>query len=574
MNAPGAVAPAVLRRDDAAVGFTEAGFKGPVRLFDRQECRRILKELRRPQPKAPWHKGKAAVSPLFYKLGTTPQIVDAVAELLGGPVMLWGATVIRRDPGQVHAWHTDIETASPTGRTVSVWIGLEHTNVNSSLQVIPGSHEFGEAVQEAAAAEGLGRGEASPDDVARFATARRPESRVMALDMTDGDAVFFDGRLWHGTDNTNRHGTRVALLLQYASPETPIRIPDPAARFEWPFRFLEDPRPPCLMVRETYLGDTNRIVAPPVSDRSPASARDRVVPSGDPLWPNWIHHEAGVDPTTSGPPGPPAADRAAGAGTVSSRGNATSNAAWRVMRLYRGSTRSMRELGSHISTLETGAMPHPPHEHPEEEVIILLSGEAEVIRIEGKEGREVRETLRPGSYVYHAAHQRHTIQSVGASPARYLIFKWLADHEGGAGPILPSTTVHIGEDGTVPGVQVVGRIPRVRLLDSQTRYLGRLRSHLTTLPPDGGYAPHADEYDVAIVVRSGTVETLGQRVDAGGVIFYAAGEPHGIRNVGDTPATYLVFEFHGGDYKPRMHRKRQRWMRRIRRRVRSFLPTR
>lgn len=28
------------------------------------------------------------------------------------------------------------------------------------------------------------------------------------------------------------------------------------------------------------------------------------------------------------------------------------------------------------------------------------------------------------------------------------------------------------------------------------------------------------------------------------VIYYPAGEKHGIKNVGDTPARYLVFEFH------------------------------
>jgi hypothetical protein len=46
-------------------------------------------------------------------------------------------------------------------------------------------------------------------------------------------------------------------------------------------------------------------------------------------------------------------------------------------------------------------------------------------------------------------------------------------------------------------------------------------------------------------VLEGTLETLGTKVGQDSVIFYAAGEPHGMRNVGDVPAVYLVFEFHG-----------------------------
>jgi hypothetical protein len=49
---------------------------------------------------------------------------------------------------------------------------------------------------------------------------------------------------------------------------------------------------------------------------------------------------------------------------------------------------------------------------------------------------------------------------------------------------------------------------------------------------------------VAIVLLSGEVETVGERVRQHGIIYYSAGELHGMRNVGATPATYLVFEFH------------------------------
>ena len=37
---------------------------------------------------------------------------------------------------------------------------------------------------------------------------------------------------------------------------------------------------------------------------------------------------------------------------------------------------------------------------------------------------------------------------------------------------------------------------------------------------------------------------MGERVRPLGVIYYSAGELHGMRNVGTVPATSLVFEFH------------------------------
>jgi hypothetical protein len=87
------------------------------------------------------------------------------------------------------------------------------------------------------------------------------------LEMTDGDALFFDGRLWHGSHNVSGKARR-ALLLQYAPPDNPIRIPD-LKFLDWPFKLLEAPRPPCLLLRGRDTAGVNRIVPPPV----PGSAR-------------------------------------------------------------------------------------------------------------------------------------------------------------------------------------------------------------------------------------------------------------------------------------------------------------
>jgi hypothetical protein len=109
-----------------------------------------------------------------------------------------------------------------------------------------------------------------------------------------------------------------------------------------------------------------------------------------------------------------------------------------------------------------------------------------------------------------------------------------------------------------------------RLFEGETTCLRRLQAHLTTLEPGAGYDPHVDAHDVAIVVLEGALETLGEKVGPDSVIFYAAGEPHGMRNVGDAPAVYLVFEFHGRHLP---HRDSNGGHRGLRARLRSLLKT-
>jgi hypothetical protein len=73
------------------------------------------------------------------------------------------------------------------------------------------------------------------------------------------------------------------------------------------------------------------------------------------------------------------------------------------------------------------------------------------------------------------------------------------------------------------------------------------------------------------VLLSGEVETVGKRVRPLGVIYYSAGELHGMKNVGTTPATYLVFEFHSpltpAALKRHLEKPRKSLLRRLLRRI-------
>ena len=219
---------------------------------------------------------------------------------------------------------------------------------------------------------------------------------------------------------------------------------------------------------------------------------------------------------------------------------------WNIYRVFKGSTSSMSKMRSHVSVLSANKTPHPPHRHPEEELIIMLSGEVDIIRADDPPSQQhTAERIGPGSLVYHCAYQSHTIRSVGAGPATYLIFKWRGEPRTTEGPVLGSATFSVQTGAPAKRSRRSKGFARTRVFKSPTRYLRKLRCHVSVLEPGAGYRPHRDAYDVAIVVFKGTVETLDRQFGPHSVIFYPSQELHGMKNVGTTPASYLVFEFHG-----------------------------
>jgi uncharacterized cupin superfamily protein/MoaA/NifB/PqqE/SkfB family radical SAM enzyme len=217
---------------------------------------------------------------------------------------------------------------------------------------------------------------------------------------------------------------------------------------------------------------------------------------------------------------------------------------WQWRLFFEGRSRNVRYLTAHMSELVPGHSPHPPHRHREEEILILLDGEVRISLPDLPTDSSTTEfDLRPGHFVYYPAFFSHTLTNMGSTSARYLMFKWHNPERTGNSP-LAHQRFHWRE--MLPE-EVDGKVRfRTReVFDGPTEMLGRLGCHTSLLPPGEGYPPHSDPYEVAIVTMEGEVETLGRRVGPGSLILYAAGEPHGMRNPGRTPARYLVFELQG-----------------------------
>ena len=214
---------------------------------------------------------------------------------------------------------------------------------------------------------------------------------------------------------------------------------------------------------------------------------------------------------------------------------------WLPVKLCFGQTASMAALWGHLSVLRTGFWPHSPHKHEQEEILLLISGEADIIIPNAPDGKENR-PIRPGDLSYYPANFAHTVKTTSQDPANYLMFKWHGDVKRG-GERMRFSEYRVFDPTDTPS-SANGFHPKM-IFQGQTDFLSRFSCHTSVLAPGAGYEPHADDYDVVIVVLAGEVETLGRRVKPHGVIFYAAGEPHGMRNPGDVPARYVVFEFQG-----------------------------
>lgn len=201
--------------------YNEQGFLGPYNLFDTDEAKSIFDRcFRYPRLLLHWKKSRHAVVKELAKTAMHPLIVNRVSSILGDDVLLWGSILIRQPASGKHPMHVDVEHAEWDG--VSIWVAMQNVISGASFSVISGSHLFDTSPQELQQSQGLN----CSDDDAVLEAARKinPHSKLVYLDVKDGQFIIFSGKLWHGTKNTTRE-LRGSIVLQYTTPENKVKIP-------------------------------------------------------------------------------------------------------------------------------------------------------------------------------------------------------------------------------------------------------------------------------------------------------------------------------------------------------------
>ena len=80
-----------------------------------------------------------------------------------------------------------------------------------------------------------------------------------------------------------------------------------------------------------------------------------------------------------------------------------------VRRFFRAPTATLDELEYHVTTLNPGQSPHPPHQHPNEELIIVKEGAVEAYLNGGWTPAST------GSVIFNASNQPHTVRNTGTT---------------------------------------------------------------------------------------------------------------------------------------------------------------
>lgn len=87
---------------------------------------------------------------------------------------------------------------------------------------------------------------------------------------------------------------------------------------------------------------------------------------------------------------------------------------------FNGPTGQLAAVAAGVCTLEPGARPHPPHTHPEEELMWIGSGTGEMV-VDG-----VTSQVKAGDCMYAEANVLHGIVNTGTTPMTFYFTKFLA----------------------------------------------------------------------------------------------------------------------------------------------------
>ena len=217
-----------------------------------------------------------------------------------------------------------------------------------------------------------------------------------------------------------------------------------------------------------------------------------------------------------------------------------------IRRLFDGPAETLERLEMHVTTLNPGHDSHPPHHHPQEELILIKEGTVE-FSINGRQ-----EKVGAGSLVFAASHDRHNLSNFSDRPATYYVINFYTAATATVRDQAASTWAPAGllRSGVIDWAKLAPAPTdtgvRRQLIDSPTLTFARLEIHATTLDAHRlATAASRHPWPALLIVKEGVIAAdiggVSHLVGPGAIIYLAPNTWHSIGNPGAVPSTYYVF---------------------------------
>ena len=152
-----------------------------------------------------------------YDLVTHGSVLDAVEDVLGPDILVWGCGMFTKYPRDASyvSWHQDgTYWGLQEGKIVTAWIALTDSTVeNGCMRVVPGSHRepIRPHVETYADDNLLSRGQEVQVDV--------EDSDAVDVVLKAGEMSLHDVRLIHGSNSNPTNDKRAGFVVRYITPD-------------------------------------------------------------------------------------------------------------------------------------------------------------------------------------------------------------------------------------------------------------------------------------------------------------------------------------------------------------------
>jgi quercetin dioxygenase-like cupin family protein len=86
--------------------------------------------------------------------------------------------------------------------------------------------------------------------------------------------------------------------------------------------------------------------------------------------------------------------------------------------VFNNPTPALANFECHITTLNPGESPHPPHRHAAEEMMLIKEGTIEALQ------SDKTNIVTDGGIIFEASNELHGLRNIGKTPATYYVFSF------------------------------------------------------------------------------------------------------------------------------------------------------